>query len=514
MKKNPETIKALAQALSSHPEWTGSSGVFFNRFSGYVGVKIFSQYVKHLKMANGNKVPGALTHKARDFVDYLNELPDDQKEQYSSYFKNVVPKIYNMIRDAKMTKESILVFANIFSDLEIGSNPATVIADYQSAISDAFKFKMHSAGGTGDTSKQDETYHRLALSDSEKADIIQKCSQKGVMISSSQLDGYYIGSGGSIYSEDGTAVENPAIGAAIAQTLQYQVSIGNAAKMALTEAEITEILAICERKGIKITKEDLENTYIDKDGQLYSGDGKMITDVALGTAIKQTKTYADAYNDFADKRGESTVAEVPPAEGEREEPAIVVPEKIQDLAQQIKPLVGTEKTTDKAAQATSKGEQGAEQTARTARESRGLSSIGGEMPQKSRIQMPRIVPVGNPNDRTRQLQGDSKGRISEQGSPEEQQSQQQEQQQAQQQAQAQQQTQPQPTRKRAGSGSGETSGPSRKEDKKGFPWLRIGGICGGTWAGGKYVYSATFFIPTNLIDTHSFIYNILTIIFQ
>jgi hypothetical protein len=514
MQNKPEIIKLLAQKMNTSPEWTGTSGVFRNAFSGYAGVEIFVGYVKHLKLANGNKIPEALPRKARDFVDYLNELPEDQKEKYSSYFQKTVPKFENMIRDAKMTKESILEFANIFNELGIGQNPMTIIADYQNAVSEAFKFKMQTAGGGGlaQAGAKDETYQQLILSDKEKADVIEKCRQQGTTISSSQLDNYYVGSGGTIYSGDGTAVTTLAVGAAISQTLQYQVGIGNAEKLNLTAIEITEILAVCKRKGIKMTKEDLENIYIDKDGQLYYGDGTMITDVSLGTEIKQTATYANAYEKFANKRGEKQVAAE--IRDDKEEPEIVIPGALPDPLQpgalELPKQAEAQKMARERASETARAQSGlGSRVSEGTSPSRGLEGaplIAGGMPEKNRLQIPNRIVRGR--DGTRQRKGSrGKGRIPNQeaqsrtegrsGTPDPQA----------QQAQAQ----------RNITDAAMASQSVAPEEKGGVfgTTCKVGGGIGACYAGAKLTgIAATFFMPASVIDNHYFISTILKILFQ
>ncbi|MDD3861333.1 MAG: hypothetical protein PHP74_00340 [Candidatus Gracilibacteria bacterium] len=346
MKHNPEIIKALAQTLNSHPEWTGPNGVFYNRFSGYAGVKIFAEYTKRLRLANGNEIPANLQKKAYDYIDYLNQLPEDKKESYSRYFKNAIPKINEMIRSAKMTKESILAFANIFNELGIGQNPSTIIADYQTAISEALKSKMTTAP-SAQTPQTAQKYKQLSFSDKEKAEIIEKCRQKGVLVSAGQLDGYYVeSSSGAMYEAHGNPVEETAVGSAIVQTLAYQIGIGNAEKMNMKSAEIAGVLAICEMKGIIISREELENIYIDKDGKIYYNDGTMITDVDLGTAIQQTETYKEKYEKFAEKRGRQQVGEIPRAEEKTENPQLVIPEKLAEMKQLLKTQGGTAATRE------------------------------------------------------------------------------------------------------------------------------------------------------------------------
>lgn len=511
MQKNPEIIKLLAQKTRTSPEWTGPSGVFMNPFSGYAGVKIFVGYVKHLKLANGNKIPDTLPRKANDYLDYLNELPEDKKEEYSTYFQKTVPKIYNMIRDAKMTKESILEFANIFNELGIGQNPTTIIADYQSAISDALKFKMQTVGGAGQDQDQilgqTETYQQLALSEKEKAEVVEKCHQKGVMISANQLDDYYVGSSsGDLYFGDGTAVTSSAVGLALTQTLQYQVGIGNAQRLALTVTEIAGILEVCKIKGIKFTKEDLENIYIDKDGQLYSGDGTMITDVALGTAIKQTSTYIDAYQKFAGKRGEKQVAK------EIKNQEELIPGRIAKggVLGSSRILEGTEAA--RRAGSLARGQTSASQTSQT------ISPTSGEMflaqPKDMSLSgglgMPKnglVMPPGwsfkgrgkyrerTPGQRTRQRRMPQEGQsqqASGSGMP----------------------NAGQPER-RISDGGGMGNSPAAQP--KGSNKLKWGAGAAAALGGGAVinttVHSATFFIMTNIPDNHSFISNILKIIF-
>lgn len=296
MINNPEFIKLLEEKMKTSPEWTGADGVFYNPFSGYTGVKIFAEYANHLWETNGNKIPDALKNKERDYVDYLNGKPEEEKKQYEAYYKYSLPKLYNMIRDGKMTMKTILDFANIFNELGIGYNSATTIADYQTAISEAFKSRI-----TGTQPEKNATYKRLPLSQKEKDAIVEKCHQKGLIVAENSPDGIYVSEDGYIYSDGGEAVTSPILGLAISESLQYQVAIGNAEKLNMTTAEIDSIIAVFARRGIKLDRETLENIYTDKDGKLYLADGAQITDTALNTAVNQTATYSKTYDRLAEK---------------------------------------------------------------------------------------------------------------------------------------------------------------------------------------------------------------------
>ncbi|MFA6917749.1 MAG: hypothetical protein WC285_02845 [Candidatus Gracilibacteria bacterium] len=219
--KNPEFIKLLAEKLKNSPEWMGVNGVFVSQFSGYDGVKLFAEYVKYLKRSNGNKIPATLTHLAKDYVDYLEGKSEDEKQLYANYYKYTLPRLYEMIRNAKMTKESILAFANILNELEIGQNPATTIADYQQAVSDSFKFRASQHPEAGKSTA--ESYKQLIFSQKEKEEIAEKCRAKGLIVSDKELDNLCVSSRGEIYSTSGEIVENQTLKFAVSESLQHKI---------------------------------------------------------------------------------------------------------------------------------------------------------------------------------------------------------------------------------------------------------------------------------------------------
>lgn len=487
----------MAEKIRNSPEWTGVNGVFVSPFSGYTGVKLFAEYAGHLWETNGSKIPNVLKNKANDYVDYLNAKSEEEKQQYASYYKYTLPKLYNMIRDAKMTQESIVDFANIFNEFGIGLNPATTVTDYQSAISEAFKSKIQTSGS--------ETYRQLVLSQKEKDDVTEKCRQKGVMVSDSQLEDIYVGDSGSIYSGDGTAVTNPAVGLAISQTLQYQVAQGNAKKLELNAAEITSILAVCERKGIKIGKEDLGNLYIDKDGKVYLGNGTPIEgrdkDSALVTAIGQTETYVNAYNDFTDKRAKVPVQEKAPATEEMGEMKPLLPERLPEVPHVLE---GTQATKD-ADEAARK----AKEHPATTREKGSFIMLpgGGKLPltedglkganlaSGNGMQIKKPIPFWRRNHRTKTRKRTKSTSV--QGQQQEPENQQ---------AQAQQQR---PSQRVS---EDDLKGPQTPSKRKrggliGKIGLAVGAI------GGYKAIAGTFFLPMNVIDNHYFISSIFKILF-
>ena len=296
MKINQEAIKLLAQKMGSSPEWTGPNGVFVSRFSRYDGVIIFAEYTKHLRVTNRNRIPDSLPHRVHNYIEYLEAKPEEFKTKYKQFYKHTVPRIREMIRLGKMTMDSILLFANIFNDLEIGYKPATVVADYQSAVSQAINFKA------GNSQRDDQTtdnsarqnYQMMVLSDKEKKDVIEKCRKKGVLISETDVDYIYYGENdGGLYYGDGNPIENAAIGIAIAETLPYQVANGDAERLDILDEKISEIITV----------------YIDKDGNLYENDGTPITDTSLITAISQTGEYAEKRAKMADRREKPQIFE-------------------------------------------------------------------------------------------------------------------------------------------------------------------------------------------------------------
>lgn len=517
MQNSPEIIKLLAEKTKNSPEWTGTNGVFVSPFSGYMGVKLFAEYMRHLKLSNANKIPESLPHLNRDYVDFLEEKSETEKEEFSSYYKHTLPRLYEMIRTAKMTKESILEFANIFNSLGIGFNPVTTISDYQEAISESFKTKKTNVKENTESDKEQtgEAYTQLVLSDKERQDIEEKCRQKGVMVSNSDLDDLYVGSGGCIYHGNGTSVTNVALGNAVSETLQYEVANGSAERLIFTKDEIAEILAECKRKGVDISKEDLENMYVDKDGYIYFGDSTAVTSIALGNAVNQTRTYANSYGKIAPKRQKLQVVPEPDqiptetAQGEGLEPTI--PEKLPEP-----PLEGAEAIkTIKTGDATPKEE--AEKGKAKKEKSIYVMLPNGEKLEISKEgyasavfngdnALPEIRPQARPlwlrtpkkkhstrkmvkntetkGNYTQNLPGKTQGGEAQNGQRFE----------------------------RIPASQGIPYLPARKKSVAGFAGKVFGGI-GGGYVGAKVTgIAATFFIPTNVIDSHYFISSILKII--
>jgi len=527
MNNNPEAIKLLASKLASAPEWTGANGIFVSRFSGFKGVKIFADYVKHLKKISGNRIPGTLgKHHVYDYIHYLKDKPEEFKKEYKSFYDHLVYDSYGgtkgkmkaMISNGKLTEKSIIEFANIFNNLGIGYNVNTIIPDYQSAVSQAIVFNSQKGQTTDNSAKQN--YQHLVLSDKEKSTVAEKCRQKGVLISEEDLDSMYYGSDdGCLYYGDGNPVTQAAIGVAVAETLQYQVSKGDAEKLELSAVEIDAIIAVCNRKGLQMKKEDLENMYVDKDGNIYDNEGTVIKNTIIVTAITQTATYAEKYAKMADRRGKMKVLKdeekVPESvtEGQMPEP-LTIPKDKPNLNEILGPALENQSgmgmsgipTSDRTPSRISM--RGGSQLNRIIHgrdqvkplDSKLGAILDGVENFKKQNKPSKILWTRNPGKKTRK-----KGRKSQ--NPEQDQM-------AQDQIDQDEQTRNRGSQRSKNAG-GLSGGTLPTEKKKGSLPRKVGLAATGAGAFGLYkaVYASTFLFPLQAIDNHYFISSILKILF-
>jgi hypothetical protein len=376
----------------------------------------------------------------------------------------------------------------------------------------------------------------MVLSDKEKQEVIEKCRQKGVLISERDLDYMYYGSSdGCLYYGNGSPVTQAAIGVAIAETLQYQVEKGDAEKLNMSQAEIEKVLATCNRLGVPMNKEELENMYLDKDGNIYGNDGTPIKDTILVTAITQTDTFAAKYAKMADRRAKMPIkkaADISPSyvdPAKLPEPVVIPTEGFSMSALPGIPSDSSDGSgvssmtpvSDRASAGISISGSGGTSDRD---ESRLESIFGGQKPTIQKefagIRNGKSKIVTNPRNGTRRRANSNRNGQNRKGQNGEGQSQ------GDQGGQGEDnQDQPEPNKRDSNNGTskgenpggynGETFPEQQPEEGMSIPGkVAVGaGVCTAVGVG-KAVYAATFFLPLQVIDNHSFISSILKILFQ
>lgn len=372
MNQDPKILKQLAEKTKNSPEWTGANGVFVSPETGYMGVKLFSEYSRDLRRKNGGlNVPDVLPRLAYDYVDYLAARQPKPEEQL--YYDKKIPHLRNLIHEGRMTHEEIVDFAKIFVELGIGENPLMAVADYQTAVSESFKVKISDIASSGNLTENAKTqiqnnltkntgatvkatsnstkssssysygggysegsgwptssqnpasspestkYQQLILTDYEKNLIIESSiadAQKenpnmtaeeiAAMRENlnKQLDNIYVDSKGYLYNNDGTALTDSKIGNPLSMTLRYKIAIGEATLLHLSDQEVEDLVKKLKAQGVSTDeaslRKELQNLYVDKNGQIFNADGKRN---AYADEIKKLKSYKQKAAELIEKAG-------------------------------------------------------------------------------------------------------------------------------------------------------------------------------------------------------------------